>query len=286
MSPHDVDLARVARQLLAIEELLGGEYLPAVRHPLPKPAAAPAATRAGAAARASGDDRSPGDTRPRTAGSAAPATAHLPPVPDTLSPAEKAAALAELDATLVKACTRCGLHRTRNSTVFGEGNPNADLVFVGEAPGADEDRTGRPFVGRAGELLTKMILAMGLTREDVFIVNTVKCRPPDNRTPAPEEDAACRSYLLRQLEILRPRVIVTLGNPATKALLETREGITRLRGTWQSLPPIGPGLEGIPVMPTFHPAYLLRQYTPDNRRKVWSDLQQVMDFLGLQSPKP
>ncbi|HUU59845.1 MAG TPA: uracil-DNA glycosylase, partial [Phycisphaerae bacterium] len=118
-----------------------------------------------------------------------------------------------------------------------------------------------------------------------YICNIVKCRPPNNRAPAPEEAAACWGYLVRQLEILRPKVIVTLGNPATKALLGTTIGITRLRGTWQRLPDIGDGLGGTPVMPTFHPAYLLRQYTPDNRRKVWSDLQQVMDLLGLKPPK-
>jgi DNA polymerase len=189
-----------------------------------------------------------------------------------------------MDVSEVRGCVKCALSQGRTQTVFGEGNPDADLVFVGEGPGAEEDRTGRPFVGRAGELLTKMIHAMGLTRDDVFICNMVKCRPPGNRAPAPEEVQACWSYLVRQLQIIRPKVIVTLGNPATKGLLNTAEGITRLRGTWQRLPEIGPGLGGVPVMPTFHPAYVLRQYTPENRGKVWSDLQAAMEALGLSPP--
>ena len=250
MTPNDpADLARAARQLLAIEELLGGVHLPTARNPLPEIHAAP---------------------------SAAP----------ELPPAEKAQALAAIDEGEVKPCTRCVLHRTRTNTVFGEGSPDADLAFVGEGPGEDEDLSGRPFVGRAGQLLDRMIAAMGLTREQVFICNVVKCRPPQNRAPAPDETAACWGYLVRQLQIIRPKTIVTLGNPATKALLDTRTGITRLRGTWQQLPEIGDGLGGIAVMPTFHPAYVLRQYTADIRGKVWSDLQQVMDFLGLPTPEP
>jgi DNA polymerase len=158
-------------------------------------------------------------------------------------------------------------------------------VFVGEAPGVEEDRTGRPFVGRAGELLTKMIHAMGLRREDVYICNVLKCRPPENRTPSPQEAECCWPFLVRQLQIIQPRVVVSMGNPATKALLNTRVGITRLRGSWQQLPMIGEGLAGIPVMPTFHPAFLLRSYTPDNRRKVWDDLKKVMTALGLEPPR-
>jgi DNA polymerase len=201
-----------------------------------------------------------------------------------LSPEEKAAALAEMDETEVKGCTKCALCKGRTNTVFGEVNADADLVFVGEGPGADEDASGRPFVGRAGELLTKMIIAMGLSRDDVFICNMVKCRPPGNRAPAPEEVQACWDYLIRQLQTIQPKVIVTLGNPATQNLLQTRTGITKLRGQFQQLPDIGAGLAGIAVMPTFHPAYVLRQYTPDNRRKVWSDLQQVMGALGMAAP--
>jgi DNA polymerase len=262
ISPDDI-----ARQLLAIETLLGCEdFIPACQPPLPEfqPAQAePAPVGRGSAAQ----------------------TAAPNAYPDDMTPEQKQAALRELDEQEVSVCTRCQLSRTRTQTVFGETNPNADLVFVGEGPGAEEDAQGRPFVGRAGELLNKMIAAMGLRREDVFICNMVKCRPPNNRTPAPEEVQACWGYLVRQLQIIRPKVIVTLGNPATKGLLDTTTGITKLRGTWQRLPNIGEGLEGIPVMPTFHPAYVLRQYTPENRKKVWSDLQAVMQLLDLPLPK-
>lgn len=193
----------------------------------------------------------------------------------------KVAALEKMDVEEVRGCTKCALSRSRTNTVFGEGNPDADLVFVGEAPGQEEDRTGKPFVGRAGQLLDKMIAAMGLGRDDVFICNILKCRPPNNRTPATEEVEACWNYLVRQLQIIRPKVIVTLGNPATQTLLDTRTGITRLRGQWQKLPLLDEGLSGIDVMPTYHPAYLLRQYTVENRRKVWEDLKKVMDRLNL-----
>lgn len=191
----------------------------------------------------------------------------------------KSEELEAMDLGEVRVCTKCGLCKGRNKTVFGEGNPDADLVFIGEGPGAEEDKQGRPFVGRAGELLTKMIAAMGLTRQDVFIGNIVKCRPPGNRAPMADEVEACWDYLIRQLRIIQPRIIVTLGNPATHAMLNTTVGITRLRGQWQSLPILDADLAGIKVMPTFHPAFLLRQYTQDNRKKVWSDLQQVMQEL-------
>ena len=131
-----------------------------------------------------------------------------------------------------------------------------------------------------------MITAMGLTRQDVYICNVVKCRPPNNRTPSPEETQLCRDYLLRQLQLIAPEVLVTLGNPATQNLLATRTGITRLRGQWQKLPEDLPGLGGLPVMPTFHPSYVIRRYTPDIRAKVWSDLQSVMEYLKLPIPKP
>jgi uracil-DNA glycosylase len=162
-----------------------------------------------------------------------------------------------------------------NRIVFGEGDPDARLMFIGEAPGADEDRTGRPFVGRAGQLLEGMIRAMGLSRESVYIANVLKVRPPGNATPTPNEVAACGPFLLRQIEIVEPEAIVTLGKPATNFLLETDEALGRLRGRWHEI-------RGVPVMPTYHPAYLLRTYTPENRGKVWSDLQQVMQRLGLE----
>jgi DNA polymerase len=162
--------------------------------------------------------------------------------------------------------------------VFGEGDPQARLMFIGEGPGQTEDQTGRPFVGRAGELLDRQIQAMGLTRERVYIANVVKCRPPNNRTPTPAEVATCGPYLVRQVRIVRPEVIVTLGGPASKLVLGTPEGITRLRGRWGVFNATDPP---VPVMPTFHPAFLLRAYTKDNRMKVWSDLQAVMGRLGL-----
>ena len=163
-------------------------------------------------------------------------------------------------------CTRCRLHEGRTKIVFGVGDPRARLMFIGEGPGANEDAQGEPFVGRAGQTLNKMILSIGLEREKVYIANVVKCRPPDNRDPKPDEIATCSPFLVKQIESIRPRVIVTLGSPATKTLLNTKTGITKLRGTWQSY-------RGIPVMPTFHPAYLLRAYTQENRRRVWDDLK-------------
>jgi DNA polymerase len=170
-------------------------------------------------------------------------------------------------------CQRCRLCKGRSNIVFGVGNPNADLVFVGEAPGADEDRQGEPFVGAAGQLLTKMIEAMGFGRGDVYIANVIKCRPPGNRDPEPDEVAACEPFLKQQLAAIRPRVIVTLGKFAAHSLLRTSTPISRLRGTFRSY-------EGIPVMPTFHPAFLLRN--PDSKREAWADLKQVMQRLRDQ----
>ena len=168
-------------------------------------------------------------------------------------------------------CTRCRLHEQRRTIVFGEGDPQAELVFVGEGPGAEEDATGRPFVGRAGQLLDKIIVAIGLKREDVYIANIVKCRPPGNRTPEPDEVATCEPFLLRQLAFIRPKVIVALGSPSFQCLLRTREPITRARGQWREW-------NGIKVMPTFHPAFLLR--SPDKKREVWEDMKRVRDYLN------
>ncbi len=163
-------------------------------------------------------------------------------------------------------CTRCKLCEGRTNIVFGVGNPHAKLMFVGEGPGADEDAQGEPFVGRAGKKLNEMILAIGLEREDVYIANIVKCRPPGNRDPEPDEVKTCSPFLFRQIEIIGPKVIVALGSPAAKTLLETKAGITSLRGRFGSF-------RGIPVMPTYHPAYLLRKYTEENRRAVFADLK-------------
>ena len=167
-------------------------------------------------------------------------------------------------------CRRCPLHRTRHTLVFGEGNPEADLVFVGEAPGADEDEQGRPFVGRAGQLLTKIIGAMGLKREEVYICNILKCRPPGNRNPQPEEIAPCEPFLIRQLEAIRPRVICALGTFAAHTLLKSEAPISVLRGRFHSY-------QGIPLMPTYHPAYLLRN--PGAKKQVWEDVQMIMKTL-------
>ena len=167
-------------------------------------------------------------------------------------------------------CTRCPLHRERTTIVHTEGNRKARLMFVGEAPGADEDIQARPFVGRAGQLLTKIIEAIGLKREEVLIGNVNRCRPPGNRAPTPEEASMCKPFLLREIAAAQPEVIVVLGNTAMKNLLDTRDGITKLRGTFQNY-------KGIKVMPTFHPAYLLRD--PSKKRETWEDLKKVRDYL-------
>lgn len=170
-------------------------------------------------------------------------------------------------------CQRCSLGRVRNNIVFGEGNPNAQIVFVGEAPGGDEDIQGRPFVGRAGQLLTRIIEAMGLKRSDVYICNILKCRPPGNRNPRPEEITACEPILIRQLEVINPRVICALGTFAAHTLLKTDVPITLLRGKFYAY-------HGIKLMPTYHPAYLLRN--PGQKKQVWDDVQRIMELLSGQ----
>lgn len=170
----------------------------------------------------------------------------------------------------VAICDKCGLSKTRKNVVFGSGSSKAKLMFVGEAPGRDEDMQGLPFVGRAGKLLTKIIEAMGLAREDVYIANILKCRPPDNRPPLPEEISACRDNLKRQVEIIKPKVICTLGKFASQTLLNTETTISDLRGKFSEY-------EGIKVMPTFHPAYLLRN--PHDKKLVWADMKMVMREL-------
>lgn len=175
-------------------------------------------------------------------------------------------------------CKRCPLHKNKKHIVFGEGDPNARLMFIGEGPGADEDREGRPFVGRAGGLLTKMIQAMGMDRSEVYIANVVKCRPPENRDPEPQEKEACAPFLLAQIEAVAPKVIVTLGRVAAYAFLNTKDPLGKIRGTFHDW-------KGIPVMPTYHPSYLLRQ-EPDRKPKAeaWADLKQVMALLGQPVP--
>ena len=199
----------------------------------------------------------------------------------TLSPGElgaererRAALLAPVREEVAQ-CTRCALCSSRKQTVFGTGDPVARLVFVGEAPGFEEDRQGEPFVGKAGQLLNDIIKAMGLRREQVYIANIVKCRPPGNRVPDAAEIGSCADYLGRQIEILSPEVLVALGTVAAKALLGSQVGITRLRGRFHTY-------RDIPLMPTYHPAYLLRN--PAEKRKVWEDVQLVMARLGLKRP--
>lgn len=183
-------------------------------------------------------------------------------------------ALAVIEAE-VRQCTQCGLHAGRRNTVFGVGNPKADLVFVGEAPGAEEDRQGAPFVGRAGVLLTDIIVkGMKLRREDVYICNVLKCRPPENRDPSPEEVYYCEPFLLRQLEIIQPKVICALGRIAAQTLLKTTESTGKLRGRWHSY-------QGIPFRVTYHPAYLLRN--PSDKKKCWEDIQEIMKVLNGES---
>jgi DNA polymerase len=249
------------RQRLELEQMLGGAALPRMNR-LPA-----------------------SESQPEPRGQAE-APSPPPPLPvgegRTADPA--VAALAELEAE-VKACTRCRLCRGRANVVFGEGNPHAGLAFVGEAPGADEDRLGRPFVGRAGQLLNDIITkGMGLRREDVYIANVCKCRPPENRTPSPDEMANCLPFLLRQLELIAPKVIVALGACAAQGLLNTTEGVGRLRGQEHPL-----GLAGLdrttPVVVTYHPAYLLRNYSPEARGKVWEDIQVAMNIAGIAIPK-
>lgn len=168
-------------------------------------------------------------------------------------------------------CRRCTLCEGRQTIVFGDGNPDADLLFIGEGPGEQEDRQGLPFVGRAGELLTQMIeKGIGIPRSEVYICNIVKCRPPQNRNPLPPEVSACRPFLDGQIRAVAPKVIVTLGKPAASLLLDRDIAITRVRGTWHEY-------QGIPLMPTLHPAYVLRQYTPENRRAVWEDLKAAYE---------
>ncbi|MBA3239837.1 MAG: uracil-DNA glycosylase [Acidobacteria bacterium] len=168
-------------------------------------------------------------------------------------------------------CVRCPLHQGRTKIVHTEGSPASRLMFVGEAPGADEDASGRPFVGRAGQLLNKIIEAIGLKREDVLIGNVNRCRPPANRQPTTEEAKTCKPFLLREIAIARPDVIIVLGNTAMHNLLDTKVGITRVRGEFQDY-------KGIKVMPTFHPAYLLRD--PSKKREVWDDMKKVRDYLN------
>jgi DNA polymerase len=275
MAPDPARLRRILRQHVQADALLGVEVLPVGADTPPLAPAPPAPPPVFAAKRtpapATATPVPPEQGKPLIAPPVAPLREPLPR-------ARRIALLTQLDEQEVKGCERCLLAKGRTRTVFGEGNPEARVMFIGEGPGQTEDEQGRPFVGRAGELLNKQIQAIGLEREDVFIANTVKCRPPNNRAPTPQEVDACSDYLIRQIQIICPEVIVTLGGPASKFITGSPDGITRIRGMWHTFDRVEPS---IPVMPTFHPAYLLRSYTVENRRKVWEDLKQVAARLGL-----
>src|SRR5579885_2700912 len=222
--------------------------------------------------------------RPMAAGAGKLSTPAAPILPKAASPSLFDAASRISGDTLLKIredlgdCTRCKLHKTRKNIVFADGNPQARLVFVGEGPGADEDAQGLPFVGRAGQLLTQMIdntaskEGIPIKRPDVYICNVVKCRPPENRTPLPDEMEICGEFLFRQLMTIRPKAICALGSTAAKALLNTKDGVTRLRGKWHKW-------RDIPVMVTYHPSYLLRPYNQDAKREAWEDLKKVLHFV-------
>lgn len=235
--------------------------------------------------------------KPAPAPTASPAPARVTTPPSTPSPVKPtipppqpmpamrvAAKSSTVDTILagiakrVSACTQCPLHEGRTNTVPGQGNANSpDILFIGEAPGEDEDLQGLAFVGRAGQLLTKMIQAMGYTRDEVFIANIAKCRPPDNRPPEPPEMEACMPFLLEQIAAIQPKVIIGLGKTSVHALLKTEVPISKLRGTWQTY-------NGTPFMPTYHPSYLLR--SPDHKKEAWEDLKAVLTKLGRPIPTP
>lgn len=267
------DLALGLKCRFEADALLGAKALP-VRTPKSR--------------RVSGSGRAMPAVGSHGAPAAAPEAPSLPDRPAVAAEEieRRRVALAAIDDEAVKGCTKCCLAGTRTKTVFGVGSPAARIMFVGEAPGHDEDVSGEPFVGRAGKLLTDMIQkGMGLRREDVYICNVLKCRPPENRTPAADEIAACRDYLWRQIEIIQPQLIIALGAPAAQTLLGTKEGIGRLRGRFHDFYPSGTSMigESLPLLPTFHPAYLLR--SPGEKVKAWEDLKLAMAKLGIPLPK-
>ncbi len=285
MNQTSPNLARLARTLgaqLRADLLLGGRWLPiqAISLQTRAPAASPRNTKRAAAPPLL---KQPPRTIAPTPSSAPPQETSMPQ-PPTASPVleAKRQKLGEIAARVAQ-CTKCELSQTRTNTVPGQGNPDARLVFVGEGPGQSEDEQGLAFVGRAGQLLTKIIEAMGLTRDDVHILNIIKCRPPGNRDPQASEIMACSPYLYEQLEIIDPEIIVALGTHAAKTLLETTTPIGQLRGRFHEYQP-GPLSKPIKLLATYHPAYLLRNYSQENRRRVWDDMQKVLRELGLPIP--
>ena len=261
----------IARQHAWTSRLLGVDFMPAGRSPLAVTAASPrpVVTVAERQAARLDCDMSQGSDRGAVASAAQSDRAPL-------SRDEKRNLLDELRQRHDASCPHCTVATYHSRTVFGEGDPDARLMFIGEAPGEDEDRTGRPFVGRAGQKLNEIIKAMGFNREQVYIANVLKSRPPENRTPLPNEVAGCSPFLREQVQIIQPAAIVALGGPASKMLLKTEIGITRLRGQWGVY---NDGTTPVPVMPTFHPAYLLRNYTKETRQQMWSDMQAVLQRL-------
>lgn len=282
MTPEDLESARAElreiasglRALLEWHGAAGSEHLPAYVAPSHEGGASTVG-REEAMLEASAPDASPRAATPRPT-----QMAMTPPPVAAAAPAlsieERVRRLGVLKER-VAGCTACVLHEKRTQTVFARGNPAAELCFVGEGPGEDEDASGLPFVGRAGQLLDKMIAGMGLTSDEVYICNVVKCRPPNNRNPLPPEMSACAPYVIEQLELASPKVIVTLGNIPLKGLCGV-EGITKLRGTWRLY------RGSIPVMPTYHPSYVLRNPSPQVKREVWSDLREVLKQLGREPP--
>ncbi len=279
-------LERIARQHAETVRLLGVDFLPSYRHPDDAPGAKapvecePAAEPLPVAPGHPDAGREEGEKEVKPArGGARVGLGIAPRDPLPREGAERL--LVQLRELYEREAPHKAFVTAHTNIVFGEGDARARLMFIGEAPGEEEDRTGRPFVGRSGELLNKMIGAMGLAREQVYIANVLKTRPPNNATPTAREAELCWPFLAEQIAIISPEVIVTLGLPAAKLVLRTDQSMTRMRGRWASY--TLPDGRTVPVMPTYHPAYLLRNYTPEARGQVWSDLQQVMDRLGLNN---
>jgi len=268
MSDEQVDFKRALLARLRFERSMGMETVPVVARAraaqtpaiLPPTVASSGATVSSTQAPAQ---------RPATFTPAVSVPLQVASIPHVQDAADVETRWKNLEAR-AKACTACALHEARTHVVFGSGNRQAKIVFVGEGPGEQEDMQGLPFVGPSGEFLTKIITAMKLTRDDVYLCNVVKCRPPGNRPPLPDEVAACNAFLVEQLELINPKVIVALGGPAAKTLCKTSQGIMSIRGRWHAY-------RGIPVMPTYHPAFVLLQYTEVNRRAVWDDMKAVLD---------
>lgn len=280
-----MDRARAAKlvaQAAETSRLLGVDFVPVYRAAGIAPAARP-----GAAPEPAPDRDTIVEAKPSQPVAGAMWAASAPSAVAGRSARDPAQVQARLDALRAR-YEREAPHKhfvtDHHAIVFGEGNPCARLMFIGEAPGAEEDRTGRPFVGPAGQKLDQMIAAMGLTRQSVYIANVLKTRPPNNATPTSDEIALCAPYLFEQIGIVAPEAIVALGLPACRALLNTTEPMARLRHSWHAFVTPPPDAVEIPVMPTYHPAFLLRSPTPENRGKVWADLKLVMARLGLSPP--